>query len=205
MVGELVKPKDRAHPQPLPVHDDSASVVSVVQAMIKAGTNYAVVRKAVVGGAEGAGTIPGALTTRRKRKAEVYLGLFDWRDLNALLVQVCKTNRLHGSTTAPLNEKAAPSAATAAAQNALRLQQEGRLAGEEETKVEDVTEAETPKRDHLGAWATTAGVVRQTSFLPGGAATKPVGRPLVPAPCPPTARAVPRGRRAQPPPPPPSC
>ena len=135
VVGELVKN------HAVSVYDETQTVLQVVQGMIRSGANYAIIRKirqpdaqpaAVAAAAPAAGSVstpaagaPGSsaaaiaarsfrLTRRVKAEAESYVGLFDWRDLNSLLVSVCKSNRLHNTThcnpaaAAPRPSAAAP-------------------------------------------------------------------------------------------------
>ena len=186
VVSELVKHHTAS------IYEETATVLQVVQGMIKSGANYAVIRRtsardlqqaqngaatangaapsapaapgavpsSASGGSSASSAAPGRTFRLGRRKAEVdsYIGLFDWRDLNALLVSVCKSNRLHGNAaaapaaatgkqqhqtqqlqpTTEQREAAAVAAAAAAAAASSRTE----LSGREDDTGEDVTDLE---------------------------------------------------------------
>ena len=191
VVGESIKPPPSAPPPPLPIYDDTSPTLYVVQSMIKSGASYALIRKTSPADAAAAALPSSAL--KRRAQADVYVGMVDWRDLNALLVAVCKTNRLHGAPQVAQGvDRPTPSAATAAAQNALRLQQEaGEVGAEKRTsqaEVASVGSAETAAV-LLPSSPMSSSAPSPQPWTPAGGASTPgraVGRPLIPTTVPAT-------------------
>ena len=195
VVGEFTKPPPSSTPQPpppLPIYDDTAPTLTVVQSMIKSGANYAIIRKAT-GQPDAASTGAAAGVPQRggrRGQADVYVGMMDWRDLNALLVMVCKGQRMQGGQQAgQADAKPTPSAATAAAQNALRLAAEADER-RNSTKAEEVAEVEVDDAEPAHPVVVAAALSpsppalnRPVSSSANGVATppRPVGRVLVPS------------------------
>ena len=166
VVGELVKNHT------VSMYDENLSVLTVVQAMMKSGANYAIIRKTpaaaaaipsltgapsaqqpstATGGVQArptATTVPstvsGAQRTFRsaRKQRDTYIGLFDWRDLNALLVAVCKTNRLHAQ------QPNTPAGATVTATPQMKLRQNSSMASLTE---EDMDEDEAGRQQRAGS------------------------------------------------------
>ena len=145
VVGELVKHHT------ISLYDESWSVLAVVQAMMKSGANYAIIRKtpaADAPSAASASTQPpstaNALATSAasgvqrtfrggRRQRDSYIGLFDWRDLNALIVAVCKLNRLHAQQPSAT----ATAAGTAATTPLLKIRHNSSMASLNEEELGD--------------------------------------------------------------------
>ena len=168
VVGELVKNHT------VSMYDESASVLTVVQAMMKSGANYAIIRKTPTAAASTTGptaqqlpnaasssgvskpaivtTVSNAATSAAQRtfrsarkQRDTYIGLFDWRDLNALLVAVCKTNRLHAQ------QPNTPGGAAAATPQ-MQARQNSNMASltEEDIEDDDTTRQQQQQRQQQG-------------------------------------------------------
>ena len=173
VVGELVKHHT------VSLYDESMSVLAVVQGMMKSGANYAIIRQtpsaavtagpaasqqpssAVTGGqarpiatgASNASSGPPRTFRTARRQRDTYIGLFDWRDLNALLVAVCKLNRLHAG------QPSTPGHRSDAADKDATQQQHGQPhRGGYQWRGQPQTAAGQPRgsRDSIGLAATAA-------------------------------------------------
>ena len=161
VVGELVKNHT------VSMYDENLSVLTVVHAMMKSGANYAIIRKTPAAAVSSAPAAPqpsitasggqsrstagtatnplgGAQRTFRaaRKQRDEYIGLFDWRDLNALLVAVCKTNRLHAQ------QPNTPAGAAATATPQMKLRQNNSMASLSE---EDIDEEDDSSRQQRGS------------------------------------------------------
>ena len=162
VVGELVKNHT------VSLYDDSLSVLTVVQGMMKSGANYAIIRRTPAAAAPASSATPstqqasttaaaaqtrpitsgassassGAPRTFRsvKKQRDTYIGLFDWRDLNALLVAVCKTNRLHAQQ--PSNTAVPAAAATPQ----LKMRQNSSVTSVSEQEMEEEDNSGQPQQ-----------------------------------------------------------
>ena len=195
VVGELVKG------QHLMVMEETATVLQVVTTMIKTSSNYCLIKqkdedddhnihykkKDTINGNSNSQNLSTSSNTntsghsrthttlhaRLRKKKEKYLGLFDWRDLNILLVLACKQHRLQAGG---MVEEGAGAGLTSPTQGAsIRLLKSASSTIDADSTVNTPTRSETttPASPHrrVGETIPLTTVVRGVAASPSAATT----------------------------------